>query len=133
MYFSTLWADSSHTCSSSYLEECTKPQLGHWFKLILDLLATLNLLSTARLVDNFIYISKLCGGCGEMILTQDDDDDYYFFIWKSSMHDPFIYMFLPTQGYGSLLDPVPTAFRQNTDVHSGQGLEIIIIIKKDNN
>lgn len=42
MYFSTLWADSSHTCSSSYLEEGTKPELGHWFELILDPLAILN-------------------------------------------------------------------------------------------
>lgn len=36
MYFSTLWADSSHTCSSSYVEEGVKPELGHWLELILD-------------------------------------------------------------------------------------------------
>lgn len=39
VYFSTPWADCSHTCSSSYLEEGTKPELGHWFELILDPLA----------------------------------------------------------------------------------------------
>lgn len=48
VYFSTPWADSSHTCSSSYLEEGTKPELGHWFELILDLLAILNQLLSCK-------------------------------------------------------------------------------------
>lgn len=68
VYFSTLWAESSHTCSSSYLEEGTKPELGHWFELILDPLAILNQLlpcESSPQTQLSFFLGGQCGGSGQ--------------------------------------------------------------------
>lgn len=74
VYFSTRWADSSHT--RSYLEEGPKQELGHWFELILDPPAILNQLLCCESSQQNWLSSFLLGQCGDNSKLDDIISSY---------------------------------------------------------